>query len=159
MNTPNNFLKLFIFRGKQEWCKMRKTVKRKIIVLLVIAVYCSTAFSEQSASADAKFLNRIARKQASLSEMGQSPEDLRMAFGKYMKELDVSEDVSRAIDSARISSNGKYADRLEQKLTALIKDSVKDVDSMQQFLPSPVMVGTVTPESEDKLDQSKKGTK
>ena len=136
---------------------MYKIVKNKIVVILVVAVYCSTAFSEQSASADAKFLNRIAQKQASLIEMGQNSADLRAAFGKYMKEQDTSEDVSSALERSSTSLDSKYVERLEHKLIAIVKDSIKDVDNMQQFMPNPVMMGTVTPESKDKLERIEKG--
>lgn len=131
---------------------MYNSIKKKITVILVIAVYCSTAFSEQSASADAKFLDRIARKQESLVEMGLNFNDMRKAFGDYMKDQDVSEDISRAMGKISSAADSKYAERLEQKLTAIIKDSIKDMDSMQVFTPNPAMMGTVPPESENKLE-------
>ena len=132
---------------------MCNTIKKNITVILVIAVYCSTAFSEQSASADAKFLSRIARKQASLVEMGQCY-DMRKAFGDYMKKQDISEDVSRVIEKSAMISNSKYTERLEHKLTALIKDSINNVDNMAPFMPNPAILGTVTPESENKLERT-----
>ncbi|MDP8258347.1 MAG: hypothetical protein P9L90_02865 [Candidatus Aadella gelida] len=133
---------------------MKKTIKKKITVILVIAVYCSTAFSEQSASADAKFLSRIARKQASLVEMGQNYDDMRKAFGNHMKEQDMSEEVSRVMENAALMSDSKYTERLEQKLTAIIKDSINSADSLSMLMPNPALMGTVTPESEDKLERT-----
>ncbi|MFH1837614.1 MAG: hypothetical protein ABH862_05840 [Candidatus Omnitrophota bacterium] len=136
---------------------MYRIIRKKIVVILVLAVYCSTAFSEQSASADTKFIERIVQKQASLIEMRQNSADIMTVFKKYMKTEDVSEDVLKAIEKTNSLSDSKYVDRLENKLTSIIKDSIKDADSMRVFMPSPAMVGTVTPESENKLEYIEEG--
>ena len=138
---------------------MFRVVRTIIITSLAITFSVTVVLSETvealSVPSDSKYVARMQRKQALLLEMNQETDVLKKAMG-----IPLDFDKKETLETI---ANGKYIDRLGHKLEAVIKDAIKDIDTMQSWTPQPLMNGTCPPESrfdlediESKIEEGKK---
>jgi len=140
---------------------MKRSVCFTLLNCLILSVFCLSAVSEPgvelaASSSDAKFTDRISKKQELLAYMGQDMQELKKVCLKRSSKKKTALPEKEISDAAVNPVKREYIKRMEKKLSLLVNESLKDMNCTKHATFQPMMPGNLIPESRfDSVDMEK----